>query len=33
MAPGDGGDWTQRMTVEVGGETVTDMRITHHRVR
>jgi hypothetical protein len=33
MVPGDGGDWTQRLTVTVDGEIVTEMHITHHRVR
>lgn len=33
MTPGDGGDWTQRVSVRVDGETVMEMRITHHRVR
>ncbi len=33
MTPGGGGDWTQRMTVDVDGKRVTDMTIIHHRVR
>lgn len=33
MAPGNGGDWTQRFSVEIGGEIVTEMRVTHYRVR
>jgi hypothetical protein len=27
-----GGDWTQHMAVDVGGQRVTEMKMTHHRL-
>jgi hypothetical protein len=27
-----GGDWIQHMTIDVGGERATEMRMTHHRL-
>jgi hypothetical protein len=32
MTPSDGADWTQRVTVDVAGERVMDMRMLHRRV-
>lgn len=32
MTASDGADWTQRVTVDVAGERVMDMRMEHHRV-
>jgi hypothetical protein len=33
MTPSDGADWTQRMTIDVDGNRVTELRIAHHRVQ